>query len=141
MALVGFATGCMGLKPGIEPLAGKIAYQHHGIADRAVGAVGVLHAMQGDGNLVQVAFPINPGGVDKLLIFRHALRRLHVFVQKGSHRLEVDVENAVRLRQQPRRLWRSLGAEINGRGQKKQDRGQYPERSARASVHGPSGIP
>ncbi len=76
----------MGFEPVVEALAGELADQHHGISDRPVGSVGVGHAVQSDGDLVEVALPVNAGGVDKLLVFGRALRRLQVLVQEGANR-------------------------------------------------------
>ena len=53
--------------------------------------------------------------------------------------LEVEVNDAVGLGQQAGGLRRSFGAQEDDHGQKEQDCGHYPERSAGASVHeGPS---
>ena len=135
MAGVGLAADGVGVEPCVEPLAGNLAHQHHGVGHRPIGAVGVCHAVQGDGRLVQVALRVDADGVNELLVLRHALGRLQVLVQEGAHRPEVDVNNAVGLGQQARSLRRGLGAQEDGHGQKKQDRGHYPKRSARASVH------
>jgi hypothetical protein len=97
--------------------------------------------MESDGYLIEVALPINSGGVNELLVLGDAARRFEVLVQERTDGLEVEVEDSVGLRKQTGSLWRSLGAEEDGHGQEKQDRGQYPKRSAGASVHGPSGIP
>jgi hypothetical protein len=56
-------------------------------------------------------------------------------VYEGVCRFQIEVEDAFRLGQQARGLRRSFGAQEDGHGQKEQDRGQYPERSAGASVH------
>ncbi len=131
----------MGVEPVVEPLAGKLAHQDHGISNWPVGAVGVRHSVQGDGDLVEVALPVDAGGVDELLVFGDAAGRLEVFVQEGANGLEVDIENAVGFREQAGSLRRGLGAQEDGEGQQEQDRDQYPERSSGASVHlGPSEI-
>jgi hypothetical protein len=55
---------------------------------------------------------------------------------------EIHVDNSVGLRQKARGLRRSFGAQEDGNGQCGQDRGDNPERSTRASIHGtPSEIP
>ena len=136
MPRVGLAAGGVCLKPGVEPLAGELAHQHHGVGDQAVGAVGVGHAVQRDGRLVQVALPVDAGGVDELLVIGDALGRLQILVEEGADGPEVDVNDAVGLGQQPRGFRRGFGAQEDGHGQKKQDRGHNEERSARASVHG-----
>src|SRR5208337_2177504 len=98
-------------------------------------------AMQGDGDLVQVALPVDAGGVDELLVLGDALGRLELLVEEDAERLEVDVDDAVGFRQQAGGLGRSLGAQEDGDGQKGRDSGHYEERSAGASVHeGPSEI-
>ena len=96
--------------------------------------------MQGDGCLVEVALPVEAGGIHKLLELRDAPGRLEVLVEEGAKGLEVEINDAVGLGQQARRLGRGFGAQEDGHGQKDKDRGHYPERSAGASVHGPSEI-
>ncbi len=91
--------------------------------------------MQGDGHLIQVALPVDAGGVDELLVLGHALGRLQVLVEEGADGLEIDVDDAVGLGQQARGLGRRLGAQKDGHGQQNQDRGHDQQRSARASVH------
>ena len=117
MAGVGLAAGGVTVEPCVQPFAGNLADQHHRIRHRAVGSVGVRHAMQGDGRLVQIAFRIDADGVNELLVLLHALWRLGISGQKGPHRLEVEVKNAVGLRKQARGLWLSLGAKEDGHGQ------------------------
>ena len=125
----------MGVEPGVEALAGDLAHEHHRICDGAVGAIGVRHAVQGDGHLIQVALPVDSGGVDELLVLGHALGRLQVLMKEGADGLEIDVDDAVGLGQQARGLGRRFGAQKDGQGQQKQDRGHDKERIARASLH------
>ena len=120
---VDFAAGGVGLEPGVEALAGQLAGQHHGIGHRTVGTVGIGHAVQGNGGRVEVAFPVDAGGVDKLLVFGDALRRLQILAEEGADRLEVDVEDAVRLGQQAGGLGRSLGAQKDRNSQQYQNSG------------------
>jgi hypothetical protein len=67
-----------------------------------------------------------------------------VEVSESADGAEVDVDDAVRLGQQPRGLGRRLGAEKDSQGQKDQDGGDDEECSAGASTHGdgdePSGM-
>ena len=70
---VDFPTGGVGVKPGFQALAGQLAGEHHGIGDRTVGTVRIGHAMQGNGDRVEIAFPVDAGRVDKLLVFGDAL--------------------------------------------------------------------
>ena len=108
----------MGLEPGVEALAGEVADQDHGVGDRTVGAVGVGHAMEGDGHLVQVALPVDARGVNELLVLGDAAGGLDVLVEEGADGLEIDVKDAVGLRQQARGLGRGLGAQEDGHGQR-----------------------
>ncbi len=135
VAGVVFARGGVGLEPGVEPLACELADEDQGIGDRAIGSVGIGHAMQGDGHLVEVALPVDAGGVDELLILGHALGRLQVLVEEGAEGAEVDVNDAVGLGQQARGFGGSLGAQKDGDGQQDHDPGDDEERSTRASMH------
>ena len=67
--------------------------------------------MQGDGDLVEIALPIDAGGVDELLVLGHALGRLELFVEEGAEGGEIDVEDAVGFGKQARGLGRRLGAQ------------------------------
>ncbi len=107
----------MGIEPGVEALAGDFANEHHGVGDGAVGAVGVGHAVQRDGYLVDIAFPVDSGGVDELLVFGHAVGRLQVLVKKGADGLEVDVDNTVGFGQKACGLGRRFGAQKDGHAQ------------------------
>ena len=141
MAGVSLPAGCVCVEPVVESLAGEFADQNHGVGDRAVGAVGVGHAVQGNGGLIQIALPVNAGGVDKLLIFRDPLRGLHILVQEDADGLEVDEEDAVGFGKKTGGFRRGLGAQKDSQGQQQQDCGYDPERSAGASMHeGPSEI-
>ena len=125
----------MRIEPGVEALAGDFALEHHRVGDGAVGAVGIGHAVQRDGHLVEVALGIDADGFNELLVLRHTLGRLQVPMEKGADGLKVDVEDAVGLGQQARGLGRRFGAQKNGHGQQNQDCGDDEKRSARASVH------
>jgi hypothetical protein len=99
VAGVGLAARGVGVEPGVELLAGDLPHQHHRIRHRPVRPAWVCHAVQRDGRLVHVALRVDSNRVNELLVLRHALRRLQVFVKKGPYRIEVDVENAVGLGQ------------------------------------------
>ena len=135
----------MGLKPGVQALSGELARQHHGVGYGAIGTIGVRHAMQGNGGGVEVPFPVDSRSVDKLLVFRDTLRRFQVLAQKDADRLEIEVEDAVRLGQQTGRLGRRLGAQEDRNCQQQQVLRRRPKRSSRAFVHGTreaaSGLP
>ena len=142
VAGIGLAGGGVGVEPRVEALASELAHQDQRIGDGAIWAFRVVYAMDSDGGLVEIAFPVDARSVDKLLVFGHALGRLQVLVKEGANRLEIDVEDAFGLGEQAGGFRRSLGAEEDGHGQSEQDRGHYPKRSAGSSVHeGPSGIP
>ena len=68
LAGIGFARGGVRVEPGVDLLAGKFADQDHGIGDGSVGSIGVGHAVHGDGDLVEIAFPVDAGGVNKCLV-------------------------------------------------------------------------
>ena len=145
VADVGFAGGCVGVEPRVEARAGDSADEDHGVGDRAVGPVGIGHAVQSDGYLVEVALGVDADVVNELLVFRDAVGRLEVIVSEGADGLEVDVNDAVRLGKQARGLGRGLGAQENGEGQQKQDCGDDKKRFTGASRHGdlmqePSGM-
>jgi hypothetical protein len=69
--------------------------------------------MQGNGGRVEVSLPVNARGVNKFLVLRDALRRLQVFAQKHADGLEVEIEDAIALRQQAGGFGRRLGAKEN----------------------------
>src|ERR1017187_7023089 len=93
--------------------------------------------MQANGHLVQVALPIEAYCIYELLIFLDTVGRLQVLAQKGVKVLEVDVKNAVGLGQEAACRGGRPGAQEDRRGQRKQDRSHYPERSPPGLVHFP----
>ena len=117
VAVVGFARGGLRGKPIVKAPAGDPADQDHGVGDGAVGAVGVGHAMDGDGDLVDVAFPVDAGGVNELLVIGGAIERLEVVVEDGVDGAQIDVNDAVGLGQKASGLGRGLGAQEDGHGQ------------------------
>ncbi len=90
-----------------EPFAVEASLKDLGVADGPVRAVGVVHAVQRKGGGVEVALRHDAGGVDEVLIVRAAGHRRAVEVGRRTQRLQVGVDDRVRLRQQPRGLWRS----------------------------------
>ena len=125
----------MGAEPVVELLAGELAHQHHGVSNRPIGAVRVGHAVQGNGNLVQVLLPVNAGGIHKLLVLGHALRRLQVLVHEGADGPDVDVQDTVGLGKQACGLGRSLGAQEDSAREQQDDSGDNEQRSSGASGH------
>lgn len=116
VAGVVFARCGMGFKPGVEALAGELADENEGIGDGAVGAVGAGHAMQGYGDLIEIALPIDACGVDELLVLGNARGGLDLLVKEDAERREIEVEDAVGLGQQASGFRRGLGAEEDGYG-------------------------
>ena len=68
----------------LRRLPGDLADEDHGVGDGAVGAVGVGHAMQGDGHLVDIALGVDADGVNELLVLRNAVGRPEVLVGEGA---------------------------------------------------------
>jgi hypothetical protein len=115
----------VGVEPGAKALALHFANQHHGVRHRAIGAVGIVHAVHCDGRLLQVALPVDAGGIDERLVVGIVVRRRQVLAKEGADRPEIDVDDAVGLRQQPCGFRGSLGAKKDGHGQEHQDRGDH----------------
>ena len=63
---------------------GDFADEDHGVGDGAVGAVGIGHAMESDGHLVEVALGVDADGVNELLVLGDAVGRLEVIVSEGA---------------------------------------------------------
>ena len=68
--------------------------------------------MEGEGHLVQVAFEFEAGGVDKRLILGVVGHLVLVEVGVGAQRPQVEIENAVRFRKQPRGFGRGLAPQV-----------------------------
>ena len=69
-----------------EARAIEAALEHLGVANGAVGAVGVVHAVQREGNGVEVALRIDAGGIDELLVVGatvHGVRSKWVAARSG----------------------------------------------------------
>ena len=94
------------------------------VGHRAVGACGVVHAVQGKGGGVQVALRVDSGGVDELLKLRAARDGRALQVGGGAQRPQVEIDDGVGLRQQPRDLRRSMFAQPHG-GNQRQDQHQH----------------
>jgi hypothetical protein len=73
--------------------------------------------VHGDGDFVEVALPIDAGGVDELLVVGDALGRLEVLVEDGADGLEIEVDDAVGLGEQTGGFRRGLGAQKDGDGE------------------------
>ena len=58
--------------------------------------------------LVKIPLPVNARRVDELLVLGHMLRRLQLLMEESSHWPQIDVDDAVRLGKQPRRLGKDL---------------------------------
>ncbi len=132
---VGFAGCGVSIEPGGDASSVEPADEDHGVGDGAVGSVGVGHAMESDGGLVEVALPIKAGRVEELLVFGRAEDGLEPGAKDGAERLEVDVEDAVGLREQAGRLGRSLEAQKDGESNEREDGDDDPEHSASATEH------
>ena len=107
------------------------------VGDGAVGAVGVGHAMEGEGNGVEVTLGDDAGGVDEVLEVGAALDGGLVEVGEGADGLDVDEDDGVGLGEEPRGFRGSVGAEIeHGSQGAEQDDGDE-QGNQRAFAHEP----
>ncbi len=95
VAGVVFAGDGMRLEPAIQLCPGELPDQNHGISHRAVRTIGIGHAVQAHGHLVQVALPVDARGLDEFLVFGYALGRFEMGLEKGADGLQVQVDDAV----------------------------------------------
>ena len=89
-----------------EALAVEAAFEDLGVADGTVGAVGIVHAMEREGGVVEVALGHNAGGIDEALVVRAARDLGAVEMSDGAQRPEVGVDDGVGFREQARGLRR-----------------------------------
>jgi len=134
---VHFAAGGVRVEPGVQALTSQLASEDHGVGDRAVGSSGVGHAVERDGRRIEVAFPVDAGGIYEFLVLRYAARGLEVFAEESANGLQVEVDDAVGFRQEAGGLGWGLRAKEDGEGQQRQDTGYDQKRSTRAFVHWP----
>jgi hypothetical protein len=74
--------------------------------------------VESDGHLVKIALPVDAGGIDELLVVGGAIGCLQVLeVGEGSDGFEIEVDDAVGLREEAGGLRRGLGAQEDGHGQ------------------------
>lgn len=139
-ASVGLFAGGDGVEVLGEADAVEAADEDLGVGDRAVGTVGIGHAVEGEGDGVQVALGDDAGGVDELLEVRAALDRGLVEVGDGADGLEIDVDDGVGFGQQASCFGRSLGAEIQHRSQGAEQDDRDQQGNQRAFAHEPVGM-
>ena len=90
-----------------KSLSVEAALEDLGVADRAVRAIGIVHAMQCKGYGVKIAFGHDAGGIDELLVLRASVYGRTIEVCRSAERLKVGVDDGVGFGQQPRSFWRS----------------------------------
>jgi len=111
-----------------QSLAVETAFEDLGVGHRAVGACGIVHAVQGKGGGVQVALRIDSGGIDELLEL-HAARDGRAFqVGRGAQRPQVEVYDGVGFRQQAGDLGRGMLAQPYGGNQRQNQRQHQKQR-------------
>ncbi len=120
-----------------EAHAVEAADEDLGVGDGAVGAVGVGHAVEGEGDGVEVALGDDAGGVDEVLEVGAALDGGLVEVGDGADGLEVDVDDGVGLGEQARGFRRSVGAEIEHGSQGAEQNDGDEQGNQRAFAHEP----
>ncbi|ACO33332.1 hypothetical protein ACP_2911 [Acidobacterium capsulatum ATCC 51196] len=106
-----------------ELAAVEVTFKDLGVGDRPIGSVGRGHALEGEGHLIEIALEDDAGGLDEFLVLRAGRDRIAVKVRGGAQGREVDVDDAVGFRQQPRDLWRGFGSKVNRSGEQEQNGG------------------
>src|SRR5206468_4239047 len=105
------------------------------IGYRPIRPMRILHVVQRNRSLVQVALKDEAGRVDEALVRRIMLHRMLIEVHGGTQRLEIDVKYAVRLRQEPCDLRRRLLSQPGKRTQQHDNDGGNEKRSTGSSAH------
>ena len=105
------------------------------VGHRAVGTVGIVHSVQPKRYGVQVALRVDAGSVDEELVVMAMHNRRVLEVGREAQRLQVDVDDGVRLRQQPRNLRRRRFAQPHCYGQRRYQRQHQEQRVPRAFTH------
>ena len=118
-----------------QALAVEAALEDLGVGDWAVGACGVVHAVQGEGRGVQVALGVDSGGVDEVLVVRAACNRRALEVGRCAQRPQVEVDDGVGLRQQAGDLRRGMLAQPHGGNQRHNQRQHQKQRVERPFPH------
>ncbi len=111
VAGIGLAGGGDLAKVAGEACAVEAALEDLGVGDGAVGAGGVVHAMEGEGGCVEVALEDDAGGVDEALVVGASHDRGLLEVGRQAQRFQVEVDDCVGLREQPGDLGRRLLAQ------------------------------
>jgi hypothetical protein len=105
VARVGLLRCCNRLQVLCETLPIEAPLKDLGVAYLPIRSIGVVHAVQCEGDGIEIALRHNSCRVDKVLILRTSRDWCSLKVGCGAQRLQVRVDDRVRLRQQPRGLW------------------------------------
>ena len=76
--------------------------------------------MESESHLVQVAFEFEAGGVDEALVSGIVGYRMLVEVGVGAQRAEIEIENAVGLRNESGGLGRGIAPQVRGQPQQQE---------------------
>ncbi len=136
-----FGVGLLGRGDGVEILreadAVEAADEDFGVGDRAIGAVGVGHAVEGEGDGVEVALGDDAGGVDEVLEVGAALDGGLVEVGDGTDGLEIEEDDGVGFGEKARGFRGSVGAEIERHCKDAEKEDGDEQRDQRAFAHVP----
>ena len=110
-------------------------FKYLGVAHGPVRPIRVVHAVQRERDRVEIAFRHNARRVDKVLVVRAARHLRAVEVGRQPQRLQVGVDDRVRLRQQPRGLRRSRLSQHQHHRQRNHQRQHQQQRVASAPTH------
>ncbi len=122
-------------QPRLHALVVKVPGEDLRIRHRPVRPPRVLHMVQGDRRLAQVPLKDEAGRIDETLVSGIMLHRMLIEAHGGAQWLEVDVQDAVGLRQQSSYLRRRLLPQPGKHPQQHDDDGGNEKRSAGASAH------
>ena len=142
MVCPAYSSVCAAIEPRWrEALAVDMAEEDLGEGDRPIGPERVRHAMEAEGHLVEVALEFKAGSVNEALILRVVGHLVLVEVSVGAQRAEVEIENAVGFRKQPRGLGRGLASQVRGQRQQQENEQNNDDGRLGAPGHARYGIP
>jgi hypothetical protein len=118
-----------------EAGAVEAALEDLGVGDGAVGAVGIVHAVQGEGCGVEVALGDDAGGVDEVLVVGAAGDGCAVEVGGEAHGPEVGVDDGVGLGQEAGDLGRGVLAQPDSNDEAGDQRQHQEQRVPRPFAH------
>ena len=106
-----------------------------GEGNRSVRSIGIGHTVQGKRNFVEVAFGLDACLVDKVLIVRIVAYWMLIEARSCTQRAQIDIDDAIGLRQQARGFrWRLL-AEVDGSSEQQQNDNDDRDCDPGAPVH------